>query len=329
MIQLRTFYLCLALRLVLSAENYRQDRPQSGNVDLSPASLSYALRSAGVDPTIVTEITDDVASKNYAKAEAELFAGIGTSAHQQIFLQVLGGVLFLDSKYLGAAIAYKKAEKYGALPETARFTLAMSYVELKRNSWAREELNRLNKEKPDQPLYAYWVGRLDYDEQRFADAKANFRKALEADPNFIRGFDGIGLCEDAVGNWNAAEENYRRANALNREQGSHFAWPPLDYGSMLSKLSRYPEAKLLLKEALIIDPSLAKAYYELGRVEERTSNQDAALADFKIASSLDPHDPSPVYALFRLYKATGREHLATITMARFRDLKAQESKDKH
>jgi hypothetical protein len=36
-----------------------------------------------------------------------------------------------------------------------------------------------------------------------------------------------------------------------------------------------------------------------------------------------------VYALFRLYKAAGKEHLAAITMARFRDLKAHQSKDNH
>jgi tetratricopeptide (TPR) repeat protein len=328
-IWLRSFCFCLVLLLALALEAHGEDRPRSGAANFSPLSLSNALLSAGVDPTIVTEIKNDVAAKNYAKAEAELFSGFGTNAHQQIFLQVLGGVLFLDSKYLESGIAYKKAEKYGPLPETARFTLAMSYVELKRNSWAREELKRLNKEKPDQPLYTYWLGRLDYDDQRFANAKANFRKALEADSRFVRAFDGIGLCEEAVGNWNGAEENYRTANALNREQGSPFAWPPLTYGSMLSKLSRYAEAKLLLNEAVKIDPSLAKAYYELGRVEEQTSNRDAAFANFKTASAIDPHDPSPVYALFRLYKAAGREHLATITMARFRDLKAQQSKDNH
>jgi tetratricopeptide (TPR) repeat protein len=329
MIWLRNFCFCLVLLPALAVEAHGEDRPRSGVADFSPLSLSNALLSAGVDPTIVTEIKNDVAAKNYTKAEAELFAGIGTSAHQQIFLQVLGGVLFLDSNYLESAIAYKKAEKYGPLPETARFTLAMNYVELKRNSWAREELKHLNKEKPDQPLYAYWLGRLDYDDQRFADAKANFRKALQADSHFVRGFDGVGLCEDALGNWNAAEENYRTANALNREQGSPFAWPPLNYGSMLLKVSRYAEAKLLLNEALKIDPSLGKAYYELGRVEEQISNPEAALADFRTASSLDPTDPSPVYALFRLYKAAGKEHLAAITMARFRDLKAQQSKDNH
>jgi tetratricopeptide (TPR) repeat protein len=328
-IPLRSFCFCLVLLLARGVETHGEDRPRSGVADLSPASLSSALLSAGVNLTIATEIKNDVATKNYVKAEAELLPRVGTGAHPQILLQVLGGVLFLDSKYLQAAIAYKKAEKYGALPETARFTLAMSYVELKRNSWAREELKRLKEEKPDQPLYAYWLGRLDYADQRFAVAKANFRRALEADAHFVRAFDGIGLCEEAIGNWKGAEENYRTANALNREQGSPFAWPPLNYGSMLSKLSRYAEAKLLLNEAVKIDPSLAKAYYELGRVEEQKSNRDAALANFKTASSIDPHDPSPVYALFRLYKAAGREHLATITMARFRELKAQQSKDNH
>jgi tetratricopeptide (TPR) repeat protein len=288
-----------------------------------PASISYELLRAETDPATANEIQTDLSAKAYAKAEEKLYARIRLSAHPKILLEILGGVFFLDSKYLDSAIALKKAEKDGVLTEGGRFTLAMSYVELKRNSWAREELVRLRKEKPAQPLYSYWLGRLYYDDQQFAEAKVNFRQALNVDSRFVRAYDGLGLCEEAMGNLSAAEENYKHANTLNRQQAKRLAWPALDYGSMLRKAERYSEARTLLNEALTIDPSLAKAYYERGKLEESLSNREAAIKDLNTASSLDPHDPSPVYSLFRLYQQAGEKDRASTMLTRFRLLKQQ------
>ncbi len=231
----------------------------------------------------------------------------------------------MDSNYLQSAIAYKKAEKYGVLSENARFTLAMSYIELKRSNWARDELLRLIRDQPRQALYRYWLGRVDYDNQKFADAVANFNRAIEIDDSFVRAYDGRGLAEEAAGNVSAAEQSYRRANALNRGQGSRYAFPPLDYAALLVKLGRYSEAGLLLNEALTIDPSLAKAHYERGRLEEQTSHPDVAVQEFAAAAKLDPSDPSPVYALYRLYTKSGKKELAAAMIARFRTLKAHSS----
>jgi len=297
------------------------DKPDRS--DLVPSAVSYDLLRAETDPETANEIQNDLSAKAYAKAEEKLYARIQASAHPKALLEILGGVFFLDSKYLDSAIAFKKAEKGGVLTEGARFTLAMTYVELKRNGWARDELLRLRKESPAQPLYPYWLGRLSYDDQRFAEARTSFRDALEADGQFIRAYDGLGLCEEAMGNMTAAEESYRRANALNRQHVKRLAWPALDYGSMLRKTGRYAEARVLLNEALAIHPSLAKAYYELGKLEESLSNREAAKKAFNTASSLDPNDPSPVYSLFRLYQQAGETHQAAAMLARFRALKQQ------
>jgi len=290
---------------------------------LAPAPILYDLLRAEADTATANDIQRDLSLKAYAKAEENLYSRIKISAHPKVLLEILGGVFFLDSKYLDSAIAFKKAEKEGVLTEGGRFTLAMSYIELKRNAWARDELVRLRKEKPAQPLYSYWLGRLYYDDQRFADAEVNFRQALSVDSQFIRAYDGLGLCEEAMGNMSAAEENYNRANMLNRQQEKRLAWPALDYGSMLRKAERYSEARALLNEALVIDPSLAKAYYELGKLEESLLNQEAAIKNFSTAASLDPNDPSPVYSLYRLYHQTGDTNRAATMFNRFRLLKQQ------
>jgi tetratricopeptide (TPR) repeat protein len=288
-----------------------------------PAPRSYALLRSETDPVTANEIEVDLSTKAYAKAEEVLFARAQRSAHPKVLLEILGGVLFLDSKYLDSAIAFKKAEKNAPLSESAQFTLAMSYVKLKRNAWARDELLCLRKEGPKQPLYLYWLGRLDYNDQRFVEAKLNFEQALNADSHFVRAYDGLGLCDEAMGDMNAAEQAYKNGNRLNRQKQKQSAWLPLDYGAMLRKGGRYPEARMLLKEALTIDHSLAEGYYELGRLEESLSNREAAIKDLSKAALLDPTDPSAVYSLFRLYKQAGEANRAATMLARFRRLKQQ------
>jgi tetratricopeptide (TPR) repeat protein len=178
------------------------------------------------------------------------------------------------------------------------------------------------KDKPAQPLYPYWLGRIDYDDQNFAKGIAQFNEVLSIEPRFARAYDGRALCQEAIGDLTAAEQSYRRANTLNREQPKRSASPPLDYGTMLARAGRLDEAAVLLREALDIDASLSKAYYELGRVEEQRSHFEAAIQDFETAAKLDSHDPSPVYALFRLYNRAGEKQRAEAMRVRFRTLKA-------
>jgi len=313
----------LLVALILSGAALRaEDSARPGAAELAQVPLT-AWQQLAFDEKTTKELQTELAAKDYGRVETTLVVRVAASEHPRLLLETLGGVLFLDAKYLEAAIAFKKAEKDGALSDGARFTLAMSYVELKRSDWARDELTRLSREKPAEPLYPYWMGRLDYDDQRFTDALAKFSRAIELDARFARGYDGLGLVNQAMGNLETAEKNYQQANRLNREQGSKFAWPALNYGKLLRDASRYAEARLLFQEALAIDPSMAKAHYELGRLEEGLAETDAAMLDFKAAARLDPQDPSPVYALYRLYNKAGETALAAAMISRFRELTAK------
>jgi tetratricopeptide (TPR) repeat protein len=309
----------LILSAALNAQVHSGDNSEIK--PLEPAQAETALGS--LDPAVARDIQSDLARKDFRSVEAKLIAQIDKTSNPHHLLEFLGGVFFLDSNYLESAIAYKKAENYGVLSDNSRFTLTMSYVELKRSTWARDELLRLIRANPRQALYRYWLGRIDYDDQKFADAVASFERAIEIDDRFVRAYDGRGLAEEAAGNLNSAEQSYRRANILNREQRSRYAFPPLDYGALLLKLGRYSQAASLLNEALTINPSLAKAHYERGRLEEQTSHPDRAIQDFTEAAKLDPKDPSPVYALYRLYAKLGNKELAATMIARFRELEAQ------
>jgi len=75
----------------------------------------------------------------------------------------------------------EKAEAIAPLDDPSKFTLAMAYVKLNRRDWARPELEKLAADTPQDPLYLYWLARLDYDAQNYAAAHYPVKKVVELD----------------------------------------------------------------------------------------------------------------------------------------------------
>src|SRR5438034_4232721 len=140
----------------------------------APAGLYTAPLGAGVRAEIETALK----TRRYSRAEELLASEIEKNPASSQLLTLLGGIFFLDGNYLNCAIAMKKSEALTPLDERSRFTLAMSYVLLKRSDWARPELEKLAAGNPQNALYPYWIARLDYDASQYPAAIAGLRKAL-------------------------------------------------------------------------------------------------------------------------------------------------------
>jgi tetratricopeptide (TPR) repeat protein len=199
-------------------------------------------------------------------------------------LVTAAGIFFLDGQYLSAAIAWKRAEAIAPLDDRSRFTLAMSYVKLNRPAWARSELDKLASANPQDPLYVYWLARLDYDARNYASALSRLQKAIELDPKMIRAYDLLGLCLDYRGQFEEAVKNYSRAVELNRVQAKPSPWPNLDLAVTLISQNQLGEAERNLREALSYEERLPQAHYQLGRVLEMQGDYPAAVESLKKAT---------------------------------------------
>ncbi len=115
-------------------------------------------------------VTQAIESRDYVSAEKLLVERIGQNPKSAELLTAAAGLFFLDRQFLNAAIAIKKAEKLAPLIAEDRFLLAMAYVALQRPDWARPELDKLAAAEPGNPLFPYWLARIDYDERRYTDA---------------------------------------------------------------------------------------------------------------------------------------------------------------
>jgi tetratricopeptide (TPR) repeat protein len=280
-----------------------------------------ALLPSLSDPSIREEIE----RRDYLRAERDLLDKVHQHPESAEYLDLLGGVLFLDGKYLDSAIAYKKEEALKPLSAPSRFQLAMAYLILGHRDWARPELEKLARETPGEALYPYWLSRLDYDAQLFQRAAAEANESIKINPRMARAHDNLGLCYEALGRFEAAEKEYEEAANLERKEAQPSPWPDVNRATLLLKLGRLDEVGAILREALRFDPKFPQAHYQLGLLFEKQANNQEAIKELRQASELDPSFDQPFYALGRIYHRTGEKEKAELAYAEFRRLKKKKS----
>ena len=308
---------CLPFPLLAGDRAMPQENPALENAppDLSGLQLSDVRR---------LELEEAFKRRDYKRAEAILVDEAErdpSSIRTAKLLATAGGTFFLDGQYLNSAIAWKKAEAIAPLDDRSRFTLAMAYVKLNRRHWARPELEKLAAAHPQDPLYLYWLARLDYDAQNYTAAIARLQKVVELDPKMMRAYDTLGLCYDYLGQFNEAIKHYNRAVELNRLQSKPSPWPHVDLAVSLISVNQLAEAEKNLREALGYDARLRQAHYQLGRVLEMQGNYQAAVQSLNQAIALQPSYPEPHYLLGRIYHRLGEDQLSKKEIAQFQELK--------
>jgi tetratricopeptide (TPR) repeat protein len=292
--------------------------------DPSAPNLSSQLSNLQIDASSAAEIERAITQQDYQSAEkilVEEAERVPRSKRSAKFLVIAAGVFFLDRQYLNAAIAWKKAEAITPLDDRSRFTLAMAYIKLDKREWARPELEKLAAERPQDPLYLYWLARLEYDGRNYSSAVDRLKTVLELDPKMARAYDTLGLCYDYLGRFDDAVANFDRAIELNRLQAKPSPWPNVDLANSLIALNRLPEAEENLRAAVGYDQRLPQAHYQLGRVLEMQGRYQDALDSLKAAVTLAPDYADPHYLLGRIYHRLGDEPQSKAEIARFQELK--------
>ena len=296
---------------------------QAPQEESSADALPLNLSELQLEPAKRAEIEQAVRERNLKHAEtilvqeSELAPKTPRSAR---LLQAAAGLFFRDQQYLDAAIAWKRAESIAALDDRNRFMLAMAWIKLNRRDWARPEIEKLCLAQPQNPLYLYWLARLDYDSQNYTVAITRLQKVTELDPRMTRAYDRLGLCYDYLGRWEEAINSYNRAVELNRLEPKPSPWPLVDLAISLVELNRLTEAEDRLREAVRYDDGLPQAHYQLGRVLDMQAHTGPAIESLKQSISLDPGYAEPHYLLGRIYQKLGNSELAKAEIDQYQQL---------
>ncbi len=287
-----------------------------------PSALLSRPELTQIEPALRAEITTALEAKDLPKAEQLLVDAVSKKPASPEMLTLAASIFLADHQPLNAAIAFKKADKLRPLDDANRFSLALAYIALKRGDWARAELLRLSHGQPANPLYQYWLARLDYDDQRFSDAVEKLNKVVAAEPANARAHDNLGLNLEALGRLDEAMASYHEAARLNRAAADPSVWPPLNLGALALRQRNLPEARGALEEALRLDPGSAQAHYRMGILCEQESKPECAVQELRQAAQLDAKYAAPWWALARVLRRGGHAAEADRALDEFKKLKA-------
>ncbi len=164
------------------------------------------------------------------------------------------------------------------------------------------------------------MGRVDYDAGQYAAAATHFEHVIARDASFVRAYDNLGLCYEALNEPDRALERYGKAVEMNRGGSGSSPWPPLNMGTLLRTRGDLKAAQPLLEEAVKYDGSLAQAHYQLGMLLEQIEKLDEAVAELNRAAHADPQYPEPYYALARIYRRQQKVAESSAALATFQRL---------
>lgn len=126
-------------------------------------------------------------------------------------------------------------------------------------------------------LAAHSLGHLD-------EAKADYEKALKADPNNVFALYNLGLIAQTQGDKTTAERDYRAALAINPKFGAAL----FNLGVLLQGESNYAASADLYRQVLAINFTDASAHLNLGFALESLGEKREAQKEFATAIQLNP-----------------------------------------
>jgi serine/threonine-protein kinase len=154
----------------------------------------------------------------------------------------------------------------------------------------------------------------DYD---WKGAEAEFRRAIDLDPNSGDTYDTYGLMLSALGRYDEALAAQRRAHELDPLTHRH------DAATTLMRAGRYDEALRVASRIIELEPEFAMAYATRGWAYLLKGMPDEGLASLERAAALSPDSTLFLAQLGQAYARVGRTREARELLGRLEELSRQ------
>lgn len=156
------------------------------------------------------------------------------------------------------------------------------------------------------------------DEGKFAEAEAEYKKAVQVAPDWYSPRYELGYLY-----WNQGKENKDKAlaeleTALKLNPGCWLC--SMLQGNIADDTGDSDEAITLFKKAADLDPRRAKPWFNLGVTYRRQNRTEDAIAALKRAEELEPKYASPYYLLGMTYYQQEKFYLADDQLSAFQKL---------
>ncbi len=218
-----------------------------------------------------------------------------------VFAQVDQGTKFLYyQRYQSAEDAFRKALASDPNNDAANYWLGQVMISTKDSAAAKTLYEQYLAKNANSPFTLIGMGEIELMENKTNEARQRFETAI----SLTRGRNVDVFNAIARANINATYGDAKYAietiNAIpkRRRRDQKNAESYLLLGRANRKLINGGDAVLAFRQALSLDPKLAAAKYEIGKVYLTQNNPDYFLPNFQEAITLDPNFAPAYYELF-------------------------------
>jgi tetratricopeptide (TPR) repeat protein len=225
---------------------------------------------------------------------------------------VEAGLAFL---FLQAPVTYADASQAGRA--AAHHRLALAHARRGNKPEALLEFQRAVALAPGHAVIAYNLGVLHYNSGDYPQALDSLSRAHRARPARFDFHYTFAAALEAAGKLNEADGAYRRLTANHPREARGFARA----AATAIRLNQTARARLLVKQALDLDPNAAEPHYIAGKIAETDGERERAYRAYAEAVRLEAGHLNAHYRLSVLCRRLEREEEAATHAKVFEELK--------
>ena len=159
-----------------------------------------------------------------------------------------------------------------------------------------------------QALKASWhnnQGVVYMDQHNYIRGKGEFEQAVQLDPAYANGYANLGIALYSLGKYDSAQVALQTALRHDPEHLNAHYTLGLIYSNSPGR--EYDRALQAFEKVAQADPDDPQVRYYLGQVRAKKGNVEEAIADFRHAIRLDPHNVSAYYGLAQQLRQAGKQ----------------------
>jgi len=207
----------------------------------------------------------------------------GEAQRKAVELYQAGSKAFVERRFGEAVARLNQSLELDAKQPRVLRLLGLTYQLAGQLADAEAVFQRATVAAPKDAESWYFLGRVYYLRNFFDRSLEALQRAAALAPKDARVRECLALTWEAIGDADAAEKQYRLAQALPPA-------PPtlaMNYGALLLKLQRVEESERLLRKAVETMPKSWQAHFELARLFYLTGRMKEALGQLEAAAGCE------------------------------------------
>jgi tetratricopeptide (TPR) repeat protein len=233
---------------------------------------------------------------------------------------LLGYILFREGNPKPSLAEYKEGARYRAPGALDLEAMGGDYFLMEDYAAADRWLTKSVELSPGDAHAKYYLGRVKYNQKRFADALRIFAECLKLDPGNAKAANYLGLSYEALGRMEDAAMAYRNAIALDAGAAPEDSEPYLNLGTLLVDNDRPGDAVPYLLDAVRMAPGDWRAHRGLGKAYLQLNRLPEAQVELRKAMELAPENAPLHFLLAQVLRKSGLEEQAREETERYNAL---------